>query len=58
MADVVKWTLVIMMLFGTGITVGKVGEPRKPITGGQALFSVVFNFLLVAGILIYWDTGS
>lgn len=54
----VKWTVVVLMLFGTGVTVGKVGQKREPITSGQALFSLIVNVTLVAGIVYFWDTDS
>lgn len=49
-----SYTLIILLLLGTGLTLGRIDQPRKPTTAGDALFSVVLNVGVVIGIIHYY----
>lgn len=46
------WTLVGWLAFGALATVGLIGVPRKPISPGTAVATVVINAALVVGVLL------
>lgn len=46
------WTLVGWLTFGVLATVALVGVPRKPISPGTAVATLIINGLLVAGVLL------
>lgn len=51
------WLLIALMLISTLATIGLIGQPRKPISNGAAIFATVLNGLLAMGILLV-GTGS
>lgn len=51
----VKWALVILMVFGTGVNVANASKPRKPSTPGIVFTSALINLLFVAAIIAWWD---
>lgn len=48
-----EWTLVGILAFSTFCTIGMVGKPRNPIGPGTAVFSLVVNGLIIAGLVAY-----
>ena len=53
MYGVLKWTLVTLFVIGMLFTVATVGKPRKPVTEGDAVASVIINGLLLTAILVW-----
>jgi hypothetical protein len=45
------WVLLGVWVLSTLTSVGTIGQPRKPLTPGTAVFVVVFNSLLICGLL-------
>lgn len=50
---VTTWILIGVLTLGAIATVMRIGKPRKPITAGDAAFSVALNILLIAALLIW-----
>lgn len=49
-----KWLLVGILVLGVLLTIGRIGAERKPYTPVDGVVSVVFDGLLILGILHYW----
>lgn len=45
------WVLIGMYALSILVNVGTIGEYRKPLTPGSAVFIVILNTLLILGIL-------
>ena len=47
---VFKIVLSVFVLLSSGLTLGKVGQYREPITGGEALLTLIINGVIVGGL--------
>lgn len=50
----VKWTIIALCALNVVGTTLMVGKPRKPITAENVLGAIIYNTLMVIGILLYW----
>lgn len=46
------WTLIGWLALGIFASIALVGAPRKPLTGGTALATLVINGLIIAGLVV------
>lgn len=44
-------TMIVLCSVGALATVSMIGEPRKPITPGVAVFVIVYNSAFIAGLI-------
>lgn len=51
------WVLITLYVASTLLTVSEVDKPRKPIEHGAAVFIVLLNGLLIAGLLFVGTQG-
>jgi len=51
-----KWILVGFFAFATLLTIGSIGKPRKALTPGNAVAVVVVNAVIIATIVIWWQS--
>jgi hypothetical protein len=49
-----KWIVIGLTASSALLTVGIVGEPRKPITALTAMLTVLVDAALIVGMLYYW----
>lgn len=54
-AEFFKWYFVIILGIGSLGTVYMIGRPRRPITGGVAIFVVIINVIEMVAVLKYWS---
>jgi hypothetical protein len=47
------WLLVVLFAVKAVARIGMIGEPRQPITKGDAFVGVVVNVLLMCGVFVY-----
>ncbi len=45
------WVLVAIIGLSTVASIAKVGKPRKPTTPGELVFIVIFNVLMIVGVV-------
>jgi hypothetical protein len=50
------WVVVGLFALAALVTVGSIGDQRKPLTRAHALWSVVLNALFIVGLL--WSHAS
>lgn len=50
-----KYLLICMCAMKAGTRLGMIGKSVGPITPFDALFGIVVNALIIAGILHYWQ---
>jgi hypothetical protein len=50
------WVLVGILVVGPLVTVGTIGDARKPITRNHAVFSVILNAILI--IALMWSHAA
>lgn len=45
------WILVVLFALNSGMNVVNIGQPRKPITNGEAVFVMIANGIIIGYLL-------
>ncbi len=54
MEAVVALAVIALIVIGTIATILLIGKPRKPITPGAAVITLLLNALVIFGVLYLW----
>jgi hypothetical protein len=56
--DVFPLALIAVWVLGTLSTIGRVGKPREPLSGGDAVAITIINAALIVGLIMLWPWGG
>jgi len=54
MENIIKYTIIALLSISVVSSILLIGEERKPITAGAAVFTTIISFLLIFGLIIYF----
>lgn len=57
-SDAYPVALIALFAIGSLGTIARVGQPRKPLSGGDAMGIVVINVALIVGMILLWPWGG